>query len=80
VQAEVDIKEVAERAGRACATVLPTRVAQGMVWVWPDSSKEGVEASRVKAPSTIAELDDPAFVKVSQPARAVWRGRAGRGA
>lgn len=62
-QAEVDIKEVAERAGRACATVLPTRVAQGMVWVWPDSSKEGVEASRVKAPSTIAELDDPAFVK-----------------
>lgn len=41
LQAETEIKGVAEAATRACAKAIPTKVAQGMLWVWPDNSKEG---------------------------------------
>jgi nitrite reductase/ring-hydroxylating ferredoxin subunit len=62
-QAEADIKGVAEKSGRACARVVPLLVAQGMVWLWPDNSAEGMEASRQQPPNTVPELHDPAFVK-----------------
>ncbi len=62
-QAEAEIKGVAERSGRACAKVVPLRVSQGMVWLWPDNSVEGMEASRAQSPSTVPELHDPSFVK-----------------
>ena len=62
-QAEADIKGVAEKSGRACAKVVPLMVAQGMVWLWPDNSPEGLAASRQQPPNTVPELHDPAFVK-----------------
>ncbi len=62
-QAEADIKGVAEKSGRACAKVVPLMVAQGMVWLWPDNSAEGMEASRQQPPNTVPELHDPAFIK-----------------
>lgn len=40
-QAEPEIKSVAEAASRACAKPIPTMVRQGMLWVWPDNSKDG---------------------------------------
>lgn len=62
-QAEADIKGTAEKSGRACAKVIPLMVAQGMVWLWPDNTPEGMEASRLKQPQTVPELHDPAFIK-----------------
>jgi len=38
-------------------------VAQGMAWLWPDNSLEGMEASRGVLPSTVPELNDPSFIK-----------------
>lgn len=62
-QAEPEIKAVAERSSRACAKVVPLMVAQGMAWLWPDNSLEGMEASRGVLPSTVPELNDPSFIK-----------------
>lgn len=62
-QAEPEIKVVAERSGRACAKAVPLLVAQGMVWLWPDNSPDGMEASRSQLPSTVPELHDPAFIR-----------------
>lgn len=42
---------------------LPTRVLQGMVWIWPDTTEEGLAQARVKSPATIPELDDPNYVR-----------------
>ena len=39
--------EAALQSRRACATALPAQVAQGMLWVWPDTSPEGLAASKV---------------------------------
>ncbi|CAN0270626.1 unnamed protein product, partial [Hapterophycus canaliculatus] len=42
---------------RACATVIPSRVLEGKLWLWPDSSPEGVEASNKVAPEVVSDLD-----------------------
>lgn len=46
------------RSRRACATSLPTLEAQGMIWVWPDTSKEGVEASKAVKPTLMKDVDE----------------------
>lgn len=46
-----------EKKHRACATVIPTRVVQGKLWLWPDSSPEGVEESNKVAPVVVPDLD-----------------------
>lgn len=46
------------RPWRACATVIQSRVAQGLLWVWPDTSPEGVEIGERTNPVTTPEADD----------------------
>lgn len=46
---------------RACATVVPTKVVQGKLWLWPDVSPEGVAASELKSPAVVPELDGEEF-------------------
>jgi hypothetical protein len=41
LQAESDIKGYAEANPRACAARIPAQVAQGMLWIWPDTTPEG---------------------------------------
>lgn len=49
------------RVQRACATVLPLKVAQGKLWLWPDSSPEGVKASETVSPAIVPDLDTGDF-------------------
>lgn len=42
---------------RACATVVPTRVVQDKLWLWPDLSAEGIKASEQSAPVVVPEMD-----------------------
>ncbi|CAB1112705.1 unnamed protein product [Ectocarpus sp. CCAP 1310/34] len=59
-QANPDARDIAQNSNRqlmACATVLPTQVVQGKLWVWPDSSPEGVKASESVAPVVVPNLD-----------------------
>ncbi|CAM9819899.1 unnamed protein product, partial [Ectocarpus sp. 4 AP-2014] len=56
-QATPDARDTAQNSNRACATVLPTKVVQGKLWVWPDSSPEGVKASESVAPVVVPNLD-----------------------
>lgn len=46
---------------RACATSLPTMTAQGMVWVWPDVSREGISESVVTKPKIMEGVDERAM-------------------
>ncbi|CAM9927265.1 unnamed protein product [Scytosiphon promiscuus] len=50
-------RRVAVDLAAACATVIPTRIVQGKLWLWPDSSPEGVEASNTVAPAVVSDLD-----------------------
>lgn len=47
---------------KACATVYPSQVHQGMVWVWPDASEGAHERAAANPPPVAPELDDPDFV------------------
>ena len=48
---------------RACARVYPSRVHQGVLWVWPDYSPAAIqEAAAATPPPFVPELDDPTFV------------------
>ncbi|CAM9572230.1 unnamed protein product, partial [Laminaria digitata] len=60
-QADAAVRENAQNSERACATVIPARVVQGKLWLWPDSSLEGVEASERVSPAVIDELDTGEF-------------------
>ncbi len=46
---------------RACATALPTQEAQGMVWVWPDTSEAGLQAAKVTSPNLMTDVDEKAM-------------------
>lgn len=50
-----------ENHERACATVIPSRVVQGKLWLWPDSSPAGVEASEHVSPVVVPDLDSDDF-------------------
>ncbi len=50
-QAELGEPHPALLSRRACATALPTLEAQGMVWVWPDTSPDGLAAAKTKEPA-----------------------------
>jgi len=64
-QAEPEIKTTAEMASRACSKAVPCQVKQGIIWVWPDNSPEGILKSQFPEhqPFTIPELDTKEFVK-----------------
>ena len=47
---------------RACARVYPSKVHQGILWVWPNNTPEAVAESEAAQPATVPELDDTAFV------------------
>lgn len=53
----------AAESKRACATVLPTREVQGLLWVWPDASPDGLVASTDpdNAPALVPDMSDPGF-------------------
>jgi len=59
---DADSSEAAAmRSRRACATALPTQEAQGMIWVWPDTSEEGLEAAKVVKPTLMEDVDEKAM-------------------
>ena len=74
---------VALRSKRACATALPTQEAQGMIWVWPDTSEEGLVAAKVVKPTLMEDVDEKAMsylvVCRDMPVRHVYLFRGGRG-
>lgn len=49
---------MAAHSKRACATSLPTVARQGMIWVWPDTSPEGLAASEVTTPNVMEGVND----------------------
>ncbi len=51
----------AMRSRRACATTLPTQEAQGMIWVWPDTSEEGLAAAKAVKPTLMEDVDEKAM-------------------
>lgn len=51
----------ARRSTRACATALPSQEAQGMIWVWPDTSDKGLAASKVVKPTLMEDVDEKAM-------------------
>lgn len=52
-----DVNMFTWKTYRACATVIPTRIVQGKLWLWPDSSPEGVEESSKVEPAVVPNLD-----------------------
>ncbi|CAM9179351.1 unnamed protein product [Discosporangium mesarthrocarpum] len=60
-QAEENLLSNVVSSKRACALQVPTTVAQGKLWAWPDGTPHGVEASRCKLPTTLPDMDDPEF-------------------
>lgn len=59
---DADSSEAAAmRSRRACATALPTQEAQGMIWVWPDTSEEGLAAAQVVKPTLMEDVDEKAM-------------------
>ena len=41
--------------------MIPTKIVQEKVWLWPDSSPEGVAASEHAAPAVIEDMDSGDF-------------------
>lgn len=41
--------------------MIPTKIVQEKVWLWPDSSPEGVAASELVAPAVVEDLDTGDF-------------------
>ncbi|KAG5179286.1 hypothetical protein JKP88DRAFT_264310 [Tribonema minus] len=60
-QAEGTAEETALRSRRCCLEVLPTQVRTGLVWVWRDTSPEGLAASAVTPPQADDAVDGPDF-------------------
>ncbi|CAN1182539.1 Protochlorophyllide-dependent translocon component 52, chloroplastic [Linum perenne] len=48
---------------RACASVYPSTVQNGILWVWPNSDPKYRDILSVQKPPYISELDDPLFTK-----------------
>ena len=48
---------------RACARVYPSRVHQGVLWVWPDYSPQAaLESAAAPPPPFVPELEDSEFI------------------
>ena len=45
----------------ARARAFPTQVAQGMLWVWPESGPHAWLDSAMQSPALVPELDDPSW-------------------
>ncbi|CAN0108768.1 unnamed protein product [Ascophyllum nodosum] len=60
-QVAPEVRDTAQSSKRACATVIPSRVEHGLLWVWPDASPEGVESSERASPVCVPEMDSPDF-------------------
>lgn len=43
---------------RACATVYPSQVRQGLLWVWGEPGNVGLQSAQQRNPRLIPELDD----------------------
>eukprot|EP00903_Cladosiphon_okamuranus_P006404 g6269.t1 len=56
-QASPEAREAAQNSRRACATVIPTKIVEEKLWLWPDSSPEGVKESELVEPITVPGLD-----------------------
>lgn len=39
-------------------TALPTQSRQGMIWVWPDTSPEGLQAAKTTPPNVMEGVND----------------------
>ncbi|CAN1140100.1 Protochlorophyllide-dependent translocon component 52, chloroplastic [Linum perenne] len=48
---------------RACASIYPSTVQNGILWVWPNSDPKYRDILSVQNPPYISELDDPLFMK-----------------
>ncbi|CAN1842156.1 Protochlorophyllide-dependent translocon component 52, chloroplastic, partial [Linum perenne] len=48
---------------RACASVYPSTVQNGILWVWPNSDPKYRDILSVQKPPYISDLDDPSFTK-----------------
>lgn len=44
---------------RAKARAFPVQVAQGLLWIWPESGPHAWLESAMKEPNLIAEVTDP---------------------
>eukprot|EP00752_Nemacystus_decipiens_P014318 g12737.t1 len=56
-QARPESRDAAQNSKRACATVIPTKIVEDKLWLWPDSSPEGVRESERVQPVTVPGLD-----------------------
>ncbi len=45
-------------SSRSCATVYPTQVRQGLLWVWGESGTDALKESKLREPSLVPELED----------------------
>lgn len=41
--------------------MIPTKVFEDKLWLWPDTSPDGLEASKLASPATIESIGDPDF-------------------
>lgn len=41
--------------------MIPTKVVQGKLWLWPDSSPEGVAASELISPAVVSDMGSEEF-------------------
>eukprot|EP00611_Tribonema_gayanum_P013115 TRINITY_DN2389_c1_g1_i4.p1 TRINITY_DN2389_c1_g1~~TRINITY_DN2389_c1_g1_i4.p1 ORF type:complete len:577 (-),score=158.80 TRINITY_DN2389_c1_g1_i4:654-2156(-) len=53
--------DAAAASRRACAQSVPVQIATGLVWVWPDTSPEGLAESKTKHPAIVADMDLPDY-------------------
>jgi len=56
-QVEAKAQKAARKNKRACLQTVPCKEADSLVWIFPDSTREGWAASTEVEPATVAELD-----------------------
>lgn len=49
------------KSDRAAARAFPTQVAQGLLWVWPESGPHAWLESSMQPPKLIPEMTDPSW-------------------
>ncbi|CEM11347.1 unnamed protein product [Vitrella brassicaformis CCMP3155] len=63
-QVEAKAQEAARKNKRACLQTVPCTEAHALIWIFPDSTREGWAASREVEPATVAEFDTvPELIK-----------------
>ncbi|CAN0086557.1 unnamed protein product, partial [Phaeothamnion confervicola] len=56
---QVHVRQKHQSMPSACAKSFPVKVAQGVIFVWPESGPVAKVASAERSPSLVPELDDP---------------------